>query len=210
MTLAEWRSTDDVLALLNAATDTLSDRRLQLYMLACCEAAPVPHAVTTFDRAVGLLLEQLDGPVHRRTISRLREVIRAEEEALGTLQNAHLWCHAAELAACSPVTSRTAWQLTTTLSRASFGLRRTPNYADLAREILHPPVAGLFQTNLRTETVQLLADGIHADRAFDRLPILADALEEAGCDDCELLAHCRGPGPHAFGCWALDLVRGCY
>jgi len=44
----------------------------------------------------------------------------------------------------------------------------------------------------------------------DRLPILADALEEAGCDNAEFLNHCRGPGPHVFGCWALDLVRGCY
>jgi len=40
------------------------------------------------------------------------------------------------------------------------------------------------------------------------LPILADALEEAGCDDVDVLAHLRGPGPHARGCWALDLVLG--
>ncbi len=39
-----------------------------------------------------------------------------------------------------------------------------------------------------------------------RLAILADALEEAGCDDAEVLAHCRGPGPHVRGCWVLDLV----
>jgi hypothetical protein len=53
-----------------------------------------------------------------------------------------------------------------------------------------------------------LAEGIYADRAFDRLPILADALEDAGCDAAELLTHFRGPGVHARGCWALDLVLG--
>jgi hypothetical protein len=47
---------------------------------------------------------------------------------------------------------------------------------------------------------------IAEDRAFDRLPILADALEDAGCDDGDLLAHLRGDGPHVRGCWALDLV----
>ena len=64
-----------------------------------------------------------------------------------------------------------------------------------------------FAPAWRTETVVALATAIYAERAFDRMPILADALEEAGCDHPDLLAHCRGPGPHARGCWALDLVR---
>jgi hypothetical protein len=39
-----------------------------------------------------------------------------------------------------------------------------------------------------------------------RLSLLADALQDAGCTDAELLGHLRGPGPHVRGCWALDLV----
>lgn len=57
-----------------------------------------------------------------------------------------------------------------------------------------------------TETVVALATGIAANSAFDRLPILADALEEAGCDDEEILSHCRGRKPHECGCWVVDLV----
>jgi hypothetical protein len=57
-------------------------------------------------------------------------------------------------------------------------------------------------------TVPKLAQGIYDDRAFDRLPILADALEEAGCADDALLEHLRGPGWHVRGCWAVDLVLG--
>ncbi|HYH67331.1 MAG TPA: hypothetical protein VD866_21720 [Urbifossiella sp.] len=60
----------------------------------------------------------------------------------------------------------------------------------------------------RTEAVVALARGIHADRAFHRLPVLADALEDAGCHDPEVLEHCRGSGPHHRGCWVVDLVRG--
>jgi hypothetical protein len=56
-------------------------------------------------------------------------------------------------------------------------------------------------------TIPRLAEAIYQERAFDRLPVLADALEEAGCTDREVLEHCRGPGPHVRGCWVLDLVR---
>jgi hypothetical protein len=55
-------------------------------------------------------------------------------------------------------------------------------------------------------TAARLAHAIYEDRAFDRLPILGDALEEAGCDDADILAHCRGQGEHVRGCWVVDLV----
>jgi hypothetical protein len=56
--------------------------------------------------------------------------------------------------------------------------------------------------------VPKIAKGIYEERAFDRLPVLADALEEAGCSDAAILDHCRGPGPHVRGCWVVDLVLG--
>jgi len=68
------------------------------------------------------------------------------------------------------------------------------------------PVA--FDPAWRTEAVVGLARGAYEDRAFDRLPVLADALEDAGCADAAVLAHCRGPGPHVRGCWVVDLVLG--
>ena len=60
----------------------------------------------------------------------------------------------------------------------------------------------------RTSTVVALATGIYDDRAFDRLPILADALQDAGCTSDDILNHCRDAGPHARGCWVVDLVLG--
>ncbi len=59
-----------------------------------------------------------------------------------------------------------------------------------------------------TSTAVALARIIYADRAFDRLPILADALEDAGCDNADLLAHCRGDGLHVRGWWVVDLILG--
>jgi hypothetical protein len=57
-------------------------------------------------------------------------------------------------------------------------------------------------------TVTNLAQGIYAECAFDRMPILADALEDAGCTHADVLNHCRQPGEHVRGCWVVDLVLG--
>lgn len=58
----------------------------------------------------------------------------------------------------------------------------------------------------RTDTVLSLAGRISKSRDFSLMPILVDALRDAGCDSERLLAHCRGPGPHVRGCWVLDLL----
>jgi hypothetical protein len=57
-------------------------------------------------------------------------------------------------------------------------------------------------------TIPAIARRIYEERAFHELPILADALEDAGCTDPDVLSHCRGPGPHARGCWVVDLLLG--
>jgi hypothetical protein len=60
--------------------------------------------------------------------------------------------------------------------------------------------------SLNGGVVPMLARSIYDGRAFDRLPLLADALEDAGCTDAEILGHLRSPGPHVRGCWAVDLI----
>jgi hypothetical protein len=56
--------------------------------------------------------------------------------------------------------------------------------------------------------IAALAAGMYLDNTFDRLPILADALEDAGCTDRAILDHCRSPGSHVRGCWVVDLLLG--
>jgi hypothetical protein len=82
-------------------------------------------------------------------------------------------------------------------------------HLQLLREIVGNPFRPVaFDPAWRSPTVAALAGAIYDERAFDRLPILADALEEAGCDHPDVLAHCRGDGPHVRGCWVVDLVLG--
>ena len=57
-------------------------------------------------------------------------------------------------------------------------------------------------------TVSCLAAAIAAEGNFDDLPILGDALEDAGCTNAAVLEHCRAPGPHVRGCWVLNAVLG--
>ena len=56
--------------------------------------------------------------------------------------------------------------------------------------------------------IRKMAQLVYDERTFDRLPLLADALEDAGCTDAAILGHCRGGGEHVRGCWVVDLLLG--
>ncbi len=70
------------------------------------------------------------------------------------------------------------------------------------------PLAVACSPDWRTDTVLALARHMSESRDFDAMPILADALQDAGCDSAEVLDHCRGDEPHVRGCWVVDLVLG--
>jgi hypothetical protein len=81
--------------------------------------------------------------------------------------------------------------------------------SQLIRELIGNPFRPVtVEPAWRTATVTSLAQAIYEERAFDRLPILADALEDAGCTSADILGHCRGAGEHVRGCWVVDLVLG--
>ncbi|MFO0826348.1 MAG: hypothetical protein U0792_25050 [Gemmataceae bacterium] len=81
--------------------------------------------------------------------------------------------------------------------------------AHLVREIFGNPFRPVTpESEWLTSTVVQLARGIYDERDFTRMPILADALQDAGCDNADILDHCRGTSPHVRGCWVVDLVLG--
>jgi hypothetical protein len=84
---------------------------------------------------------------------------------------------------------------------------RSGPVSGLIRDIFGNPFRPVaFDPRWRTADAVGLARGIYEDRAFDRLPLLADALMDAGCADEQVLSHCRSDGPHVRGCWVVDLV----
>jgi hypothetical protein len=82
--------------------------------------------------------------------------------------------------------------------------------ATLLREIFGNPFRPVtFDPTWRTSTAVAIARGMYESRDFSAMPILADALEDAGCDNADILTHCRDEKQvHVHGCWVVDLVLG--
>jgi hypothetical protein len=80
----------------------------------------------------------------------------------------------------------------------------------LLRDIVGNPFrTAAFSPEWRTATAVAIARGMYESRDFNPMPILADALQDAGCDNDDVLNHCRDPnGVHVRGCWVVDLVLG--
>jgi hypothetical protein len=95
---------------------------------------------------------------------------------------------------------------------AGYAIRTSTRYEQQARAGLVRDVFGqLFYQRAPANdwlnaTVMKLAQGIYAGGTFDHIPVLGDALEEAGCHDHVLLSHCRQGGRHVRGCWVVDLI----
>ncbi|QEG25396.1 hypothetical protein GobsT_01210 [Gemmata obscuriglobus] len=105
------------------------------------------------------------------------------------------------------------WRLTSTApfnsARGNKPTEEKRQLAALTRCVFGNPFRPVaFAPAWRTSTAVTLAQGIYDDRAFDRMPILADALQDAGCDNDDILNHCRADTVHARGCWVVDLVLG--
>jgi hypothetical protein len=84
-----------------------------------------------------------------------------------------------------------------------------PRPTELARDIFGNPFRPVaLDPRWLTASVIDLSRTIYDERAFERMPILADALMDAGCDNEDIIGHCRGDGPHVRGCWVVDLVLG--
>ena len=79
----------------------------------------------------------------------------------------------------------------------------------LAHDIFGNPFRPVdFSPEWRTSTVVSLAKSIYDSRDFAPMPLLSDALQDAGCEHADILDHCRGNGPHVRGCWVVDQVLG--
>jgi hypothetical protein len=93
--------------------------------------------------------------------------------------------------------------------RLGFGTLRAERlyHVQLIRDIFGNPFHPVtFSSEWRTDTALSLARAMYESRDFSALPILADAVQDAGCTNDDILNHCRGPGPHVRGCWCVDLV----
>lgn len=224
----DWSNCVDPARLLEYARDGASERKLRLFAVACCRRIADRLGTGLGPSLLDLAEWYADGLVtdaERRAIrTRARQMFR--DQGAAEAASSTNWVKEATYAMFA-TSARNAWGAVRTaqdgvveclVCRAggpqgcNVAKVRTAELArqsGLARDIFIDPVRPVnFNRHWRSADVLGLAEGIYQDRAFDRLPILADALMDAGCDHEEVLGHCRSGGRHARGCWVVDLMLG--
>jgi hypothetical protein len=190
------------------------DRKLRLFACACARRVwPIMQA-DEFRQAVELAERLADGEATEKE----RKALKAKCESLNPRA---MWNPAAAAATncLSSDPSGAAWYgafaAAAGVAGASEGAvwdAARARQADLVREIFGNPLrpVGVDPAWLKWNgrTVPQIAERIYQSGSFGDLPVLADALEEAGCASAELLSHLREEREHVRGCWALDLLRG--
>lgn len=218
MTEAEWLSESDPMRMLHFLGHRPRWRKLRLFAVSSFRRVPELHGEKC-ERLLEAIERSADGD--GQTIEDDKELFRRLEESyfLGAEPGAQPTLSTGFL---RPTTAadETSWSMpacswATQLNRTHrpehrFGKpEEVPKQVALLRDIFGNPFRPItLAPSWLTSTVLSLATGTYKEKAFDRLPILADALQDAGCDNADVLDHLRGPGPHAKGCWALDLVLG--
>ena len=208
---AGWLAGTDAVAMLRAANPRATDRRLRLFAAACCRVFWADYNARATRDAVETCERFADGRATAGELGRARSAAHAaawqafHATRLGGLPaEVPRRMYFAAFMANSPDRLRAdPMPLLTTdpaLARAA---------PDLVRCLFGNPFRpAAFDPAWRTSAAAGLAACAYDLRAFHDLPVLADALEEAGCDDPVMLAHCRAGGPHARGCWVVDSVLG--
>lgn len=215
MTEQDWMTCTDPWSMSAFLNDKASPRKLRLFACACCRMLPYSSKDDRFQQALGASERYADGQTTKAALKRARQGVRAARFALPANDpKVHgkwsvYWL--AEVAASENASSGVASEMQ---RLADQGLLELPpciraSICTLARDLIGNPFQSIAPNKkwLKPKVVAL-AQEIYDSRAFDRLPTLAEALEEAGCQETDILAHCRAPGPHVLGCWAVDLLLG--
>jgi hypothetical protein len=202
MTEADWLACDDPEPMFAALEGKVKDRKSRLLACACLRLARKRLRDMRSWEAIEAAERYADGQATEA------ELDTAREAALDVLRARRQWkvLNRFELVARAAVwAAETGWLSLKWASEVVGCAERCHLLRDLFGNHFREAV---IQPQWLTDTVVGLAGHAYEERAFDCLPILADALEDAGCTDRALLDHCRGPGPHVRGCWVIDLILG--
>jgi hypothetical protein len=189
MTEAEWMEGEEPSAMVGFLDERVAARKARLFACACLRQRTEP--LLPWERGVLAI---------------------AERDADGSASTTEV---EAALTAALPSNSFTLvfqtrdWWSAVKAARAVGEGEKEAVQCELVRDIFGNPFRRVvFSSEWRTDTVVSLAKQMYDSRDFGAMPILADALQDAGCDSDDILSHCRGDGPHVRGCWVVDLVLG--
>ena len=196
MTEAEWlATTDQGEARWRFVERRATDRKLQLFACAVFQflANPDRRSARSDDDCYGIVIaaeRYADGAITDPELTDAMRMIQFTEESF------------------DPIFA--SWILTGLTAVRHFlpsWLRHHVGASAWFHEVFGNPFRPVaFAPEWRTSTVLALAQQMYDARDFSGMPILADALQDAGCTDEAILMHCRGPGPHCRGCWVTDAL----
>jgi hypothetical protein len=217
MTEEEWFATDDLADLVQ--WDGVRGRARKLRLLGCASARQLepwlrnPRMLKALDAAE----RYADGLIKDAALARWgREADRAWEALRRSRvrdKSSKVAAHWAVAHACLPDECGYVTPAVLHMDRAFGADARAElqtRFVGLVRDVFGNPFRPVaFDPSWRTDTAVSLARGMYEARDFAAMPILADALQDAGCEDEQVLTHCRADGAvHVRGCWVVDLVLG--
>ena len=219
MPKSNWLTSDDPTKLLKLVRGKASERKHRLFAMACF-GRDILFSGDQSCIQVFLVADRFaddDAPVDEIQHA---ELIADAACANMTGERRFAWEAATAAVYCASLRSE-CWQWATTAAKGSATdlshQATTKNDQTDERLIRLAMIRCVYGNSFRpvvadskwlSSTVIGIAEGIYAERAFDRLPILADALMDAGCEHPDVLDHCRSAGPHVRGCWVVDLILG--
>jgi hypothetical protein len=226
-----WLECEDADSLLRYFRRSASERKRRLFAVACCRCAVRPsdrkvqRFLITAERFADGLVTETELIAAQADAARLAEA--ADQAAAATIEpEVGRWDSDYVLAGRANAAQAILNSLSTTLdARMALDVVETvwfalmndgpldqaEAWADWLRDLRSPPRRVRLDPSWITANrgrVRRLAERLYAGKDWSALPVLADALEEAGCTSALLLDHLHSPGPHTLGCWALDLVLG--
>jgi hypothetical protein len=222
---AEWLACNDLYQMLAYVLNKTGDRKLRLFGCACVRRV-WPLVTEEWSRnAVQVAERYADRQANYPDLRRARLSAHVASESLGRPGSGAPEAHLQAARAAEATLQDTAWDVANNAAAAALRARhpeeppirraRSPEYraqCDLLRDafghLFRPARLEPRWLQWHDRCVVKMAQAIYEEDRFAELPILADALEEAGCDRPDILSHCRGPLLHARGCWVVDAVLG--
>jgi hypothetical protein len=220
LTEADWLNCDKVtIDVLNWLHRRYRGSDRKFYLAGAAAARHIAHQLTgpRYRKLIELVEQFADGLADGEDLARQQDDAEAElHERMGDLQRnglSMLQAHkrlAAEFAATRAAMPEGFAAFCSALADAARAGKRSEMWgwqAKMLRDVFGNPFRPVkLDPAWRSRNVVDLARGIYGDRAFDRMPILADSLEESGCTSVTILEHCRRGPVHVRGCWVVDLL----
>jgi hypothetical protein len=236
VTEREWVVCTNPMPMLEFLRGKVSDRKLRLFAVACCRRiwhllSPMWSRAAVKGRAMVKTAEQYaDGKASSKQLRGTRDIAEIVNRTAAGMHDAVALAAEAAHSALANQAFASARQSAVASARACTAecyrdYREVGENDDAAGRAERRAQAALLRDifgslpfravavepavlSWKGDMVVKLARGVYRERAFTRLPIFADMLEDAGCTDADILAHCRQPGAHVRGCWVIDLLLG--